>query len=192
MEIIKEGEQQSEGEDLSIWLSEQRVAVNIKPKLNEAKEIAMAINAVKRMFANQSFDPSLEQDRWPSELGLCAYIQDVKLPSGFEVTQGMVKLDKTLPRINTKREIYHTFGYNEDGRILCVTFGQFYNSRKNLRAGERVAYFQKLAPDLVHVYPDQGIAVLLGQKDEIKEKLGLDYILESNGQFVEHISSITP
>lgn len=167
--------QSSRGE--AVWLSPYNIKDNLWPILQQARQQAMFIHALKKAFTNEAFDYSLEQPRWLSELGLCEAISSLELPDGFSVINSKVKLSKDLPPVNGSRQIWHMFGYNNDGRVLCFTFGQFYNPRRNIVAGERISYFRDRAPDLIHTYPELEIALLMGQREEIKQKLGLDYMV---------------
>jgi hypothetical protein len=162
----------------TIWLSEYNIVTNVKPPLVHERDSLMAIHEARKKTIGQPLDMSLEQGRWLSELGLCGCLPEITLPAGFNTILGVVKLSKDLPKVNgSTRNVVHKFGYHEDGRILCVTFGQFYDSEENLIliGGDRVRFFERKAPNLITLFPDHEIAVLLGQKEEIKQKLGLDY-----------------
>jgi hypothetical protein len=159
----------------SEWFSQGYIEENIHPEFLRSK--ARALETHLRLEEEMRFPipRSLLQTRWLSELGLCGVLRRCQLPPGFDLIKGYVELGCGLPRLDFDGDgMRHTFGLKED-LVLCLTFGQFYNPAKDIPAGRRIAYFQKKAPELIQVYPELEIAILLAPIREIKRRLGLTY-----------------
>lgn len=80
--------------------------------------------------------------------------------------------------------IGHSFFYQEAAEVIaCLSFGQFILPyRKDCRPWDRIYYAVSLVPDLIKI--SGGIALLRGNVEEIRGKLGLEYRLrDRSGEF---------
>lgn len=121
-----------------------------------------------------------ERLRSLSEMPLCDfwYENPVRaVPHGFVVHEGTLFVDGTVLGTDDYHE-RHVFAHR-GSEILCPTFGQFlWPKKREMKAGERVSYLYRTAPDLVRLY-DNGLAVLFGKQGDIRAKYGFDYRIQS-------------
>ncbi len=116
-------------------------------------------------------------DKRLSELGLCATMFDLPMPDGFFVVNtGKLEIVNHKNNVIASRE--HVFAVN-GSTILCVTFAQMYdlqfpNQTGGLRAGDRIARYREMAPELIFLLDNQ-IAALSGTVDEVKRQTHLVY-----------------
>lgn len=80
-----------------------------------------------------------------------------------------------------KNIVGHTFAVDEFSNVLCFTFGQFGDDQfykspyKPWQPGDRLHKYQQLAPGLVTLYEPEGIGLLYGSPEEIRQNMGLWY-----------------
>ena len=156
--------------------------------VEEMKEIHRINTANEIIYGDEPIEQFRIHRRSYSEMPICDYIwPKLNPPSGYKIVSweiGRVNILKPITKV-VKSQINHTYAQNtDDGSILCITPGQFVEpTNPHLFAGDRLKKLKIMAPDLISLYPDGidlhlgrlGIGVLLGSREEIREKLNLDY-----------------
>lgn len=100
---------------------------------------------------------------WLSEMPVCRAIFEIPLPFGFLVTPEPRKVNYRA----------HYFAERGD-EILCIASGQFLLPEQYLPEW-RIRRLQSIAPNLLIVDTENTVAVLYGNRFEIKDKLSIDY-----------------
>jgi len=129
-------------------------------------------------------DPALRQDwesRCLSEMPLCRAWLTITPPRGFIIAEaGEVRIVDKYHRVIGSGS-RHIFALGIDDKIICFTFGQFFDKQFGLpqdypfTPGERIQKYKVMAPHLITIYEKLGIARLYGGVEEIIEALGLWY-----------------
>ncbi len=136
-------------------------------------------NRNEKEFAGDALDMNW---RTLSEMPICWSLQRV---SGAFPIKGFRYISPRRGRATVGESLYgeyasfstsHGFLLNETtGMIACPTFGQFVLPYLKMTRGSRVAYVEAMAPSLV-LRGENGLALLRGQRDEVCNLIGLEYM----------------
>lgn len=139
--------------------------------LLKLEEFRAAIHAEILYWSDvkHSYDYLLE-NRTYSEMELCGTLAYIDPPEGFEYEIGFVKTSEDAEMVG------HAY-YKKGNKIFCLTPGQFVPEEDAVEKGPggRVKAFEQKAPELFR-HLGGGITALYGDREEIKERLGLEYI----------------
>ncbi len=109
-----------------------------------------------------------------SEMPLCrshmSIATQIGLPGGYFVVTGSVNTHGD--QLGERSGLTHQFIATDKGSVIDFTGAQFVLQGE--KPGDRTQRLKDLAGDLLTVFPN-GLAVLLGQSDQISGKIGLDY-----------------
>lgn len=108
-----------------------------------------------------------------SEMELCPVWRMLTKPIGFEMQGGIAIAEDAITGKNgfvTK----HMFLVRGEERI-CLVPGLFVDMDDVLAPGERLLRLQTMAPDLITLSNDGGVAMLYGTNDEIASQIGISY-----------------
>lgn len=102
---------------------------------------------------------------------LCGTMLDIKLPLGFTKVTGSVSMTR-----EDEGPFPHLFSISDLGLILCLTPGQFVDvDDDETWPGQRIKKLVAKSPELIKLDEGTGVAMLLGDPDEIKDRLDLRY-----------------
>lgn len=142
--------------EISSWVL--RYSEDLTGVLKERRSQALLHTTFPELFDSDT--------RTLSEMHLCG-ANGVILPNGYTSVHGTVSLGKYVYE--------HTFGLNRPRKEIYDLFvGQFF-VRSEMKRGEAISSLVVLAPALFTIIGE--VAVLHGRVDNIRDKLGIQYLV---------------
>lgn len=122
---------------------------------------------------NLPYDQLNPKVRALSEMELCPVWRMLTKPIGFEMQEGIAIADDAISG-RSQFVTEHMFLARGEERV-CLVPGLFVVMDDVLEPSKRLLRLQTMAPNLITLSDDRGVAMLYGKNDEIASQIGISY-----------------